>query len=214
VPLRHKFAKGSCSKFFATNARDPLHWTQNSGFGAFRTVSLLHESWCKRAELVPWTHKFARQGHVRIFPNERTRSTPLDPKVMFWGVSDHFDTSRKSMQNVTNWWHYRTSSLHKVASEFFRNERTQSNPFDQKVMFCGVSDHFVTARKSMQNWPNWCHYRTSSVNKVALEFFATNTPDPLHLTQNSCFGSFRTVSLPYESWCKTCRTGAINVQVR
>jgi hypothetical protein len=61
-------------------------------------------------------------------------------------------------------------------------------------MFCGVSDHFVTARKSMQNWPNWCHYRTSSLNKVASEFFATNAPDPLHLTQNS----FRTVSLLYE----------------
>jgi hypothetical protein len=29
---------------FAMNAPDPLHWTQNSCFGAFRTVSLLYES--------------------------------------------------------------------------------------------------------------------------------------------------------------------------
>jgi hypothetical protein len=123
----------------------------------FRTVSLLHESRCKLAELVPWTHRFAKQGRVRIFCNERTRSIPLDTKLMFWGVSDHFDT----------------------------------------------------ARKSMQNWPNWCHYRTSSLNKVASEFFATNASDPIHLTKNSCFGAFWTVLLLHESRCKTGRTGTI-----
>jgi hypothetical protein len=31
----------------ATNARDLLHWLQNSCFGAYRTVPLLHESRCK-----------------------------------------------------------------------------------------------------------------------------------------------------------------------
>jgi hypothetical protein len=41
--------------------------------------------------------------------------------------------------------------------EKFRNERTSSTQFDPKLMFWGVSDRFVTARKSMQNWPNWCH---------------------------------------------------------
>jgi hypothetical protein len=38
---------------------------------------------------------------------------------------------------------------HKFAKQsrirIFRNERTQSNPFDQKLMFCGVSDRFITA---------------------------------------------------------------------
>jgi hypothetical protein len=47
VPLSHKFGKESASEFFATNAPDPLRWTQNLCFGAFRTVSLLHESQCK-----------------------------------------------------------------------------------------------------------------------------------------------------------------------
>jgi hypothetical protein len=132
------------SEFFATNSLDPLHWTQNSCFGAFRTVSLLHES------------------RVGIFRNERTRSTPFDSKLMFW---------------------------------------------------C-VSDRFITAQKSMQNWPNCCHYRTSSLNKVASEFFATNAPDPLHLTQNSCFWAFRTVSLLHGGRCKTGQTGGINAKVR
>jgi hypothetical protein len=53
----------------------------------------------KLAELVPLTHKFAKQSHVRIFRNERARSTPLDQKVMFWGVSERFVTARKSMRN-------------------------------------------------------------------------------------------------------------------
>jgi hypothetical protein len=53
----------------------------------------------KLAELLPATHKFAKQCHVRIFHNERTQSTPLDPKLMFWAVSDCFVTARKSMQN-------------------------------------------------------------------------------------------------------------------
>jgi hypothetical protein len=78
----------------------------------------------------------------------------------------------------------------------------------QKLMFSDVSDHFFTARKSMQNLPNWCHLRTSSLNKVASQFFATNAADPLHWTQNSCFGAFRTISLLHESQCKTGRTGA------
>jgi hypothetical protein len=116
----------------------------------------------KLAEQVPLSHKFAKQSRVGIFLNERNRSTPID----------------------------------------------------QKLMFCAVSDLFITARNSMQNWPNWCHYRTSSLSKVALEFFATNAPEPLHWTQDSSFGVFRTVLLLHEIRCKTGRTGAINAQVR
>jgi hypothetical protein len=107
---------------------------------------------------------------------------------------------------------------HKFAKQsrvgIFRNERTRSTPLDRKLMFLGVSDHFVTARKSMQNLPNWCHLRTSSLNKLASQFFATNAADPFHWTQNSCYGAFRAISLLHESRCKTGRTGAINAQIR
>jgi hypothetical protein len=44
----------------------------------------------KIAKLVPLSHKFAKQCRVGIFRNERTRPTPLDPKLMFWGVLDRF----------------------------------------------------------------------------------------------------------------------------
>ena len=38
----------------------------------------------KRAELV---QKFVPRSRVGIFRNERTRSSPLDPNLMFWCVS-------------------------------------------------------------------------------------------------------------------------------
>jgi hypothetical protein len=50
---------------------------------------------------------------------------------------------------------------------------------------------------------------SSSLNKVASEFFATNAPDPLHWTQNSCFAAFRTVSLLHDSRRKSCLNSAI-----
>jgi hypothetical protein len=59
----------------------------------------------KLAELVPLTRKFAKQSCIRIFRNERTRFTPLDPKLMFWGVSDRFVTVRKLMQSWPNLCH-------------------------------------------------------------------------------------------------------------
>jgi hypothetical protein len=96
----------------------------------------------------------------------------------------------------------------------FCNECTQSSPLDPKLMFRGVSDRFVTAQKSMQNLPNWCKKRTSSLNKVMSEFFGTNAPDPLYWTQNSLFRGLPTILLLHESRCKTCLTSAINDKVR
>ena len=42
-------------------------------------------------------------------------------------------------------------------------------------------------------------------HEVALEFFATNAPDPPHWTLNSCFGEFRTIwvhSVPFDCLTK------------
>jgi hypothetical protein len=47
----------------------------------------------KLAELLPLSHKFAKQIRVGIFRNERTRSPPFDPKLMFWCVSGRFVTA-------------------------------------------------------------------------------------------------------------------------
>jgi hypothetical protein len=56
-------------------------------FGPFRYSTKFD---AKLAEQVPLMHKFAKESRVRIFRNERTRSTPLDAKLMFWGVPGRF----------------------------------------------------------------------------------------------------------------------------
>jgi hypothetical protein len=56
----------------------------------------------KLAELAPLTLKFAKQSCVGTFHNKRTRSTLLDPKLMFWRVSHRFVTAQKSMPNEPN----------------------------------------------------------------------------------------------------------------
>jgi hypothetical protein len=67
-------------------------------FGPFRYSTEVH---AKLAELLPLAHKFAKQSRVGIFRNELTRSTPLDLKLMFWGVSDRIVTARKSCRNFS-----------------------------------------------------------------------------------------------------------------
>jgi hypothetical protein len=65
-------------------------------FGPFRYYMKVD---AEPAELALLTSKFAKRSCIKKFCNDRTRSTPRDPKLMFWGVSDHFVTARKSMQN-------------------------------------------------------------------------------------------------------------------
>jgi hypothetical protein len=73
------------------------------------------------------------------------------------------------MQNWSNWCHYRTSTLNKVAPEFL--QRTHPiHSIGPKTNIFGRFGPFGTARKSMQNWTNWCHYRTCTLNKVAPKF--------------------------------------------
>src|SRR6185312_2976219 len=86
-----KFVPRSRVGIFATNAPNPTHWTLNSRFGAFCTIwvhsgpfGCVTKLGAKRAELV---QKFVKRSRIGIFRNERTRSTPLDPKLTFWCVS-------------------------------------------------------------------------------------------------------------------------------
>ena len=76
------------------SAPDPLYWTRNSCFGASRSdwmyLAMFHyytKLGAKQVELVQLMHKFVPFNRIRIFRNVHTQSTPLDPKLMFWGVS-------------------------------------------------------------------------------------------------------------------------------
>ena len=94
------------SEFFSTNAPDPPHWTLNWRFGAFQTIwvnsglfGFIPKLGAKRAELV---QMFVPRSRVRIFRNERTRSTPWDPKLMFWCVFYYLVALQNSVQNGPN----------------------------------------------------------------------------------------------------------------
>ena len=65
---------------------DPKHtfWCVSYYLGAFGSVWLPYETRCKAV-----VQKFVPRSHVRIFQNEGTRSTPLDPKLTFWWVLFH-----------------------------------------------------------------------------------------------------------------------------
>jgi hypothetical protein len=90
-------------------------------FGPFRYCKKVDE---KLAELAPLTRKFAKQTRVRIFRNEHTRSTPLDPKLMLWGCFGPFHYCMKVDAKLAEL----APLTHKFAKRscvgIFRNERT------------------------------------------------------------------------------------------
>ena len=81
------------SEFFARNTPDPpplnpklTFWCVSYYLGAFGTVWLPYRTRCKTGRIV---QKFVPGSCNGIFRNECTRSTPLDPKLMFCGVSNY-----------------------------------------------------------------------------------------------------------------------------
>ena len=68
------------------NAPDPHHWTLNHILVHLRPFRYCMKYGAKRAVLVQLMQKFMPQSRVEIFRNERTRSTTLEPKLMFWCI--------------------------------------------------------------------------------------------------------------------------------
>jgi hypothetical protein len=198
------------SKIFASNAPDPLHLTQNSCIGAFRTVSLLHESRCKTGRTGAI---IAQVRLIKSRQNFSQRTHPIHsigPKTHVFGRFRPFQYCTKVVEKLAEL----VPLLHKFAKQsrvgIFRNECTSSTPLTQNSCFGAFRTvslvHESRCKKVTELAP--------LVHEVVLEFFESNAPDPLHWTQNSCFGAFRTVSLLQESRCKTSRTGAVIAQLR
>jgi hypothetical protein len=84
APLMHFFAKRSCVGFFSQGTHQ-IHSIEPKThvLGHFRPFCYCTKVDAKLAELVPLTHKVAKQSRFNILCIERTRSTPLDPKLMF-----------------------------------------------------------------------------------------------------------------------------------
>jgi hypothetical protein len=93
----------------------------------------------EQAELV---QKFVRRSRVGILRNEGTRSTPLDPKLMFWCVS-YYLGAFGTVACIMNRGAKRAELVQKFVPRsrvgIFRKEGTRSTPLDPKLMFWCVS---------------------------------------------------------------------------
>ena len=103
-----------------------------------RPFGCLTELGAKQAELV---QKFVPRRCVGVFRDERTRSTPLDPKHMLWCVSYHlhaFGTVR--LPYKTRGKMFRISvKVRATKSRWSHDKRTRSTPLDPKLIFWCVS---------------------------------------------------------------------------
>ena len=99
----------------------------------------LTELGVKQAELV---QKFVPRSRVRIFCNERTRSTPLDPKLTFSCIS-YYLGAFGPFGCLTILGAKRAHLVQKFVARscvrIFRNERTRSTSLDPKLTFWCVS---------------------------------------------------------------------------
>ena len=130
---------------------------------AFGIVCCVTTLSSKRAKLV---QKFVPRSRVGIFRNKRTRSTRLDPYLMFRCVS-YYLGAFGIVCCVTTLSSKRAKLVQKFVLRsrvgIFRSERTRSTPLDSKLMFwinfvqfgC-ILDRLVAFQNSVQNEPNWC----------------------------------------------------------
>ena len=96
-------------------------------------------SGAKRAELV---QNFVARSRVGLFRNERTRSTPLNPKLTFWCVSYHLGA-----QGPFGYLPILDGKRDELVQKFvprsrvgiFRNERNRSAALDLKLMLWYIS---------------------------------------------------------------------------
>ena len=172
-----------------------MFWCISYYFGAFVTICCLKKLEAKRAKLV---QKFVSRSHFGIFRNERTRSTPLDTKLMFWHISYYFDAF-----GIFAWLAKLDGKRAELMPKFvprshvriFRNERTRSTHWTQNWRFGAFLTIWV------HSGPFCCltilgakrAELVLSCHEVASKFFAMNAPDRLHWTLNSCFVAFRTI---------------------
>ena len=112
-----------------------IFWCISYRLGAFVTVRLPYETRCKTGRT---SAKFVPRSRIGIFHNEHTRTTPLDPKLMFscvctiWVHSGQFGCLTKLGAK-------RAERVQKFVPRscvgIFHNESTRSTPFNPKLMF-------------------------------------------------------------------------------
>ena len=153
--------------------------------GPFGCLTKLGAKW---AELV---QKFVPRSRVGIFRNERTRSSPLDPKLSFWCVSYYLGAfGTVGLPFGTRSKMGRTSvKVRAMKSRRNFSQRTHPiHPLDPKLTFWCILYYLGAFGTIGLPYETWCKTgRTSaksSCDEVASKFFTTNVPDPPHWTLN------------------------------
>jgi len=192
------------SEFLATKTPDWPRLDLNSCFGVFYTI------WVHLVPLVCLTklhakpggvvQKFVPSSRVGIFLSECSRSTPLDPNLMFRCVCTiwmHLGQFGCVTTLSAIWAKLVQKFVPRNRVGIFCNEYTWSTPLDSKfILFCVL--YYLGAFGTV-----WLPYKTpckmgrSGAKVRAMKsfrnFFETTTPDPPHWTLTSCFGAFHTI---------------------
>ena len=213
-----------------------MFWCVSFRSDAFWTVLLLHETWCKSAKLVQLMQKFMPQCRSRIFRNECSRSTPLDPKLMFcfvlflsvWGHLEPFCYCMKLAAKRAKLVQLMQKFVPRCLVRIFCNERSRSIPLDPKLMcwvrfppFGCILEQFCYCTKLGAKRAKLVQLMQKFVQRCLVRIFqnecSRSTPlDPKLMFWCVSFRSatFEIVSLLHETWCKTRQTGAITAKLR
>ena len=160
------------------NAPDPHHCNLNSCFGAFLSIWVHLEPirYCtklaaKHAKLVQLMQKFVPRCLVRIFLNERSRSTTLDPKLMFWCVFfiwvhlELFRYCAKLAAKRAKLVQLMQKLVPRCLVRIFLNEHSRSKPLDPKLMFWCDSLRLGAFGTVLLLHESWCKTRqTVAIN--------------------------------------------------
>jgi hypothetical protein len=140
----------------------------------------------------PWSAVLSTFGTknlaVEFFAANAPNPPRFDPTLMFVAFSK-FRFSTVQRRETRPGAFRATFGTKKLAVQIFCNERTQSTPFDQRLMFLaflGVSVSTEQRRKLALEGV----LATFGTKNLQLNFSATNAPNPPRLTQNSCLLRF------------------------
>src|SRR6185369_5974871 len=135
----------------------------------------------------------------RNFSQQTTRSTPLDPNLIFRCISSYL-VAFGIVCCVTTLSSKRAKLVQKFVPRsrvvIFHSERTRSTPLDFNLMFLCIS-YYLGAFGTFCCVTTLSSKRAKLVQKFVprsrVGIFHSNAPDPPHWTLNSCFGVFRTI---------------------
>ena len=135
---------------------------------------------------------FVPQSRIRIFRNERTRSSPLDPKLPSFGCLTKLGAKQAELMQ---------KFIPRSCVGIFCNERTRSTPLDPKL------PSFFALRNSVQNGPNLVQ-KFMPRSRVGIFCNKCTRSTPLEPKLTFCcisyyLGAFGILWLPYETRCTT-----------